>query len=154
MRKGSRWTGLLTLTAATGVLVLSACGPQETAAGSEGMASSAMTAQEGLVHDGQELYGHYEQPEPWPRPLPDDDHSHDGWTWGSMGAVYAENADKIWIAMRGELPLPPGNAPWTPYALIEPFRGNASPNDDNGVRGYERRYLHVMIAVNSDGELR
>ncbi len=155
MGMGSRWSGLLTAAAVVGVLAAAGCGPQETAAGSEGMsATTAMTSmQEGLVHDGQELYGHYFQPEPWPRPLPDTDHSHDGWTWGSQAAVYAESPDRIWLAMRGELPLPPGNAPWTPYALIEPHRGNASPNDDNGVRGYERRYLHVMVAMDSDGNL-
>jgi hypothetical protein len=108
---------------------------------------------EGVVHDGQELYGHYLRPEPWPNGLPDDMHSHEGWTWGSQGAVFAESPDKIWIATRGELPLPPGNPPWTPYALIEPSRGNAPPTDDPGNRGYERRYLHVIIAVNSDGDL-
>ena len=65
--------------------------------------------QEGsLVHDGQELFGHYYQPEPFPQPLPDDLHSHEGWTWGSMAAVFAESQDRIWIAMRGELPLPEG----------------------------------------------
>jgi hypothetical protein len=137
----------LTLAAA---LVAGGCGPQEPAAANEATSSSM---QEGLVHDGQELYGHYERPNPWPNGLPDDMHSHDGWTWGSQAAVFAESPDKIWIATRGELPLPPGNDPWTPYALIEPFRGNAPPTDDNGNRGYERRYLHVMIAVDSEGDL-
>ena len=134
---------------------IAGCSAQESASQPEAMSEESMGSMQSgmLVHDGQELYGHYMQPEPFPRPLPDDDHSHDGWTWGSMGAVYAENPDKIWIAMRGELPLPPGNAPWTPYALLDPFRGNAPPTDDNGNRGYERRYLHVMIAVNSDGDL-
>ena len=105
------------------------------------------------MHDGQELFGHYHQPEPFPQPLPDDVHSHAGWTWGSMAAVFAESPDRIWIAMRGELPLPEGADPWTPYALLNPSRGNSPPTDDNGNRGYERRYLHVMIAVNSEGEL-
>ena len=36
---------------------------------------------------------------------------------------------------------------------VEPLPGNSPPTDDNGNRGYERRYLHVMIAVNSEGEL-
>jgi hypothetical protein len=82
------------------------------------------------VHDGQELWGHYLEPQPWPNGLPDTQgHTHAGWTWGSQGAVFAESADKIWIAMRGELPLPPDNEPWTPYALIEPSRGNAPPTD-------------------------
>ena len=52
--------------------------------------------------------GHYRAVEGWPKPLPDTRHSHDGWTWGSFGGVYAENPDRIWVAMRGELPLPKG----------------------------------------------
>ena len=50
--------------------------------------------------------GPYQVVEDWPKPLPDDRHAHDGWTWGSMGGVYAESPDRIWVAMRGELPLP------------------------------------------------
>jgi len=58
--------------------------------------------------------GHYRVVEGWPKPLPNTRHSHEGWTWGSFGGVYAENPDRIWIAMRGELPLPPGAPAWTP----------------------------------------
>ena len=148
----SRSSKLLTLAAVLGVVSTMGCASQDTASRSEADAVSSM--QEGsLVHDGQELFGHYYQPEPFPQPLPDDLHSHEGWTWGSMAAVFAESQDRIWIAMRGELPLPEGAEPWTPYSLLNPSRGNAPPTDDNGRRGYERRYLHVMIAVNSEGEL-
>src|SRR5204863_5056273 len=58
---------------------------------------------------GQEEFGPYELVENWPQPLPDEADSikHNGWTWGSVGAVYAETPDRIWIAQRGELPLPP-----------------------------------------------
>ena len=69
---------------------------------------------------GQEEFGPYDVVPNWPQPLPDgpDGVKHDGWTWGSVGAVYAETPDRIWIAQRGELPLPPEKAkPWTPYAL-------------------------------------
>jgi sugar lactone lactonase YvrE len=147
---------LLTLAVVIGAVSTAGCITQET--GSEQTVSSAeeassMSSMPAGEHDGQELFGQYQQPEPWPQPLPDTDHAHTDWTWSSQAAVYAESPDRIWIAMRGELPLPPGNLPFTPYALIEPFRGNASPNDDNGTRGYERRYLHVMFAVNADGEL-
>jgi len=31
--------------------------------------------------------GPYQVALDWPKPLPDDRHSHDGWTWGSMGGV-------------------------------------------------------------------
>src|SRR5216117_740447 len=57
---------------------------------------------------GQEEFGPYELVENWPQPLPDgpDGVKHAGWTWGSVGAVFAETPDRIWIAQRGELPLP------------------------------------------------
>jgi len=149
-----RWLNsrFLTAVAALGVSVaLAGCSAQEPP---EAEAAGGAT-RGALVHDGQELWGHYQQPQPWPNGLPDNQgHPHAGWTWGSQGAVFAESPDRIWIAMRGELPLPPGNAPWTPYALIEPSRGNAPPTDDeNGQRGYERRYLHTFFAVNAAGDV-
>jgi DNA-binding beta-propeller fold protein YncE len=105
--------------------------------------------------------GHYKVVENWPRPLPDTRHSHDGWTWGSFGGVYAENPDRIWVAMRGELPLPQGAKPWTPYAALTPSRGNATGNGD-GIsatcapepkRGWERRYEHSIYILNRQGEM-
>ena len=65
-------------------------------------------------------FGPYQVVENWPKPLPDTRHSHDGWTWGSMGSVFAETPDRIWIAQRGELPLPAGAKPWTSYAALVP----------------------------------
>lgn len=38
-------------------------------------------------------FGPYQVVANWPKPLPDKLHSHDGWTWGSMGSVYAETPD-------------------------------------------------------------
>src|SRR5262245_16044060 len=46
--------------------------------------------------------GAYQVAEGWPKPLPDTRHPHAGWTWGSMGSVYAETPDRIWVAQRGE----------------------------------------------------
>ena len=52
--------------------------------------------------------------------------SHAGWTWGSFGGVYAENPDRIWVAMRGELPLPRAlrrgrrMSPFNPRAAMPP----------------------------------
>ena len=110
---------------------------------------------------GQEEFGPYEVVANWPKPLPDgpDGVKHDGWTWGSTGAVYAETPGRIWIAMRGELPLPPGTKPWTPYGMLNPTRGNATGNDDGlsatceptAKRGWERRYHHVIFVLDGDG---
>jgi len=43
---------------------------------------------------GQEEFGPYEVVDNWPKPLPDgpDGVKHDGWTWGSIGAVFAGDA--------------------------------------------------------------
>ena len=83
-----------------------------------GSCSAAQTAPQ--EEGGQDEFGPYEPVANWPQPLPDgpDGVKHDGWTWGSVGAIYAETPDRIWIAQRGELPLPPGRKPWTPYAML------------------------------------
>src|SRR5262245_11147050 len=105
--------------------------------------------------------GPYQVVEGWPKPLPDDRHSHAGWTWGSFGGVFAESPDRIWVAMRGELPLPEGTAPWTPYAALNPTRGNSTGNGDGltatcqpeAKRGWERRFEHSIIIVDGQGNL-
>jgi hypothetical protein len=117
----------------------------------------------GQERGGQEEFGPYEPVEGWPQPLPDgpDGVKHAGWTWGSVGGVYAESPDRIWIAMRGELPLPKGAAPWTPYGMLEPPVGNATGNDDGlnatcgpaEKRGWERRYHHTIFVVDRTGKM-
>ena len=118
----ARWCRLIPLaTALIASLTLAACEspgaePAASASTPQAAASAAATAEKG----GQEEFGPYELVENWPQPLPDgpDGVKHDGWTWGSVGAVYAETPDRIWIAQRGELPLPPGAKPWTPYSML------------------------------------
>jgi hypothetical protein len=111
---------------------------------------------------GQEEFGPYEPVPNWPQPLPDgsDGVKHDGWTWGSTGAVYAETPDRIWIAQRGELPLPSGAAPWTPYGALTPPR-QATGNTDGlsatcepvNKRGWERRWHHSVFIVDRNGKM-
>jgi DNA-binding beta-propeller fold protein YncE len=104
--------------------------------------------------------GHYRVVEDWPKPLPDDRHSHDGWTWGSMGGVFAETPDRIWLAMRGELPLPDAAEPWTAYGATN-LVGNATGNTDGlsatcrptGSRGWERRFEHSIIVLDGEGNM-
>ena len=125
-------------------------------------ATQAQTKPEGRWSYQDWPTGHYKVVEGWPKPLPDTRHSHDGWTWGSFGGVYAENPDRIWVAMRGELPLPADAAPWTPYAALNPSRGNATGNSDglsatcqpDQKRGWERRFQHSIIVFDSPGEPR
>jgi len=123
-------------------------------------AAAAPASQE---RGGQDEFGPYEVVENWPQPLPDkaDGVRHEGWTWGSNGAIWAETPDRIWVAQRGELPLPPNAKPWTPYGMLQPTRGNATGNADgldaecNPVpkRGWERRWHHTMFVLNRDGAI-
>src|SRR6187431_1098902 len=114
-----RWTfGLLAAIAA----VAPGCGSTNDGPETAIAAPAAAPAQTDTERGGQEEFGPYEVVENWPQPLPDraDGVKHDGWTWGSVGAVYAETPDRIWIAQRGELPLPPNAKPWTPYSMLNP----------------------------------
>jgi hypothetical protein len=109
---------------------------------------------------GQEEFGPYEPVANWPQPLEDapDGVRHEGWTWGSVGAVFAETPDRIWIAQRGELPLPPKANPWTAYGALTPAL-TATGNDDGldptcqpiPKRGWQRRYHHVIFVVDRNG---
>ena len=112
----------------------------------EAAAQARAAAQKG----GQDMYGPYEVVENWLQPLPDGDDGvkHEGWTFGSQAAVFAETPDRIWIAQRGELPLPAGAKPWTPYAQISP-----SPGAATGPRLPVMRYHHVIFVVNRDGKM-
>lgn len=126
-------------------------------------AAAAPAASQSQERGGQEEFGPYEPVENWPQGLPDgpDGVKHAGWTWGSVGGLFAESPNRIWIAMRGELPLPEGNPPWTPYGLLNPPRGNATGNDDGRnatcgeaeKRGWQRRYHHVIFVVDGSGKM-
>ena len=105
---------LLALGLLSAAVAVSCTSPSSTTTSAPAAAAPAVAQEKG----GQEEFGPYELVHDWPKPLPDgpDGVKHDGWTWGSVGAVYAETPDRIWIAQRGELPLPQDAKPWTPYA--------------------------------------
>ena len=139
--------------AVAGILALSvtACEPIEDRAATA-LAPAAMPSQE---QGGQELFGHFEPVEDWPQWFDDADHAE--WTWGSAGGVFAETPDRIWIAQRGELPLPEGATPGTPYGATN--RGNSTGNSDGfnarcgetRTRGWERRWHHSIFVVDRNG---
>ena len=69
--------------------------------------------------------------------------------------MYAETPDRIWIAQRGELPMPKGSKskPWTPYTMLQPPLTATGGDDSDGTRGWERRYHHSIIVVDRNGKL-
>ena len=96
--------------------------------------------------------GDYEPVVPWPKPLPDTDLSHAGWTWGSGAGVWAESPDKVWVMQRSEIELPPGADPWTCACLLSPRRTNTGRRDYSGKPyPYKQRRHHLVFAVDRNG---
>jgi len=155
--RARRWSATCLLAATVAAVAIVSCSAP---AKSPETASAAAPAQE---IGGQDEFGPYNVVANWPQPLPDgpDGVKHEGWTWGSTGAIYAETPDRIWIAQRGELPLPAGAKPWTPYSMLNPSRGNATGNADGlsatcetvPKRGWERRWHHSVFIVDRNGKL-
>src|ERR1700722_4151658 len=48
--------------------------------------------------------GPYKVDPNWPKPLAELFPEEKGWTWGAVQGIYAQNPDRIFVAMRGELP--------------------------------------------------
>ena len=96
--------------------------------------------------------GDYEPVVPWPRPLPDTDLSHTGWTWGSGAGVWAENPNKVWVMQRSEIALPQGAEPWICACLLTPRRTNTGRRDYSGNSyPYQMRRHHLVFAVDGTG---
>jgi len=161
--RARKWSFIFVLTAMVAVSVgFAACSAPASAPEAASASAAPAAPQE---KGGQDEFGPYEPVANWPQPLPDgpDGVKHDGWTWGSVGAIYAETPDRIWIAQRGELPLPKGAKPWTPYGMLNGAmaRGNATGNGDGlsatceatEKRGWERRWHHSVFIVDRDGKL-
>src|ERR1700722_8819757 len=53
----------------------------------------------------EQVSGPYEVVKNWPKPLATLWPSEKGWTWGATQAIYAQNPNRIFISMRGELPI-------------------------------------------------
>jgi hypothetical protein len=161
--RARKWSFIFVLTAIVAVSVgFAACSAPASAPEAASASAAPAAPQE---KGGQDEFGPYEPVANWPQPLPDgpDGVKHEGWTWGSVGAIYAETPDRIWIAQRGELPLPKGAKPWTPYGMLtgQMARGNATGNGDGlsatcesaEKRGWERRWHHSVFIVDRDGKL-
>lgn len=137
----------------------------------------AQESQQARNHaDSDELVsGPYQVVKNWPQPLDTLWPEEKGWTWGSTQAVFAQNPNRIFISMRGELPaLKPGGAPpmtveWNggvegpvrlhvPVILL-PLRNATydSPGephmDVDRVEGKDYRWQHLVFAVDGQGNL-
>ena len=136
----------LVMVVASGVLALPlASDSPASAAGDRGKSQVEQAVQPAAMGD-------YEVVTNWPRPLPDRDLSHAGWTWGSGAGVLAESPDKVWVSQRAEIQLPPGATPWICPCLLTPRRTNTGRRSYSGKDyAYEMRRHHLVFAVDREG---
>jgi peptidylamidoglycolate lyase len=88
---------------------------------------------------GEEETGPYDVASGWPQTL-----GHPGWTWGSQGGVFAETPNRIYIANRGELPIPE-KAP-------EGYTGGYGAFGTPATNG-KPRMEHCILVVDGNGKL-
>src|SRR5579884_367162 len=98
---GSRKT-LLTVAAAAAVI----CAPvvSKILAAPAGATTATGFGAVATEKGGQDVYGPYQVAADWPKPmsqLP----GHGNWTWGSVDGVFAQNANRVYILQRGEVPV-------------------------------------------------
>lgn len=116
--------------------------------------------------------GPYEVVKDWPRPLSELP-GHEKWTWGAMPAVFAQNPNRIFVGMRGEIPklqrpasiavpqfgpglafpigsLPFRNASTGPVGSLPEGEGKITWT---GKVGVDARWEHSLFVLNADGKI-
>jgi sugar lactone lactonase YvrE len=123
---------------------------------------------------GQDVTGPYEVDADWPKPLSQLP-GHDKWTWGAVQSIFAESPDRVFVLMRGELPLleRPKEVPYpsvgpsisfpvsqTPFrnASVGPVTspGNTGSDGWNGWQGklgVDARWEHCLLVFDADGNI-
>ena len=63
-----------------------------------------------------------------------------------------ESPDKVWVAQRADIELPPGAEPWICPCLLEPRCTNTGRRAYSGNDyGYEMRRYRIVFAVDREG---
>jgi len=84
---------------------------------------------------GEDETGPYEVVPNWPQPP-----SMDGWTWGSVAAVWAESPDRVWVFQRGELEV-----------LKDPVGSGGLPK--RVATGAKPRWQNCLVVLDRSGKI-
>jgi hypothetical protein len=121
------------------------------------------------------VHGPYVVDPNWPKPLSNLP-GHEGWTWGAVQGVFAQNPDRIFVAMRGELPdisnlspqiveletddgrtvrlQVPGVGMYARNASVGPYASPGEATDQfMGEEGVDYRWHHVIMVFDGDGNM-
>jgi hypothetical protein len=100
--------------------------------------AAALAQQKG----GNDITGPYDVVADWPKPV-----CGDGWQWGSVGGVWAESPDRVFVFQRGCLPaLPPSNS-------IVPERNASGYSLAAEDPARHPRWDHVLMIFDRNGDL-
>jgi len=124
---------------------------------------------------GQDVFGPYDPVQNWPRPLAESLPNHEGWTWSQATDVFAESADRVIVAQKGELPVLPagrgrgttwlpqlgpsikfpvgGGVPLREAASATPSFGRAAADGSDGRPGVDWRWEHVIVVFDRNGKM-
>ena len=124
----------------------------------------------------QRVMGGYDVVKGWPKALSTLP-GHEGWTWGAVQGVFAQNPDRIFVIMRGELRELPESIPpqiieiegddGSTIRLSAPVRRAparnpsldplGSPGEAHwpniGEEGRDYRWEHIVFVVNREGDI-
>src|ERR1035441_3012143 len=113
----------------------------------------------------------------WPKPLATLFPEEKGWTWGAVQGVFAQNPDRIFVVMRGELPdlanakrvyadittafgikthvEVPGRGMYGRNASVGPYASPGEASDDYmGAEGNDYRWKHIITVYDSKGDVK
>src|SRR5947209_8436608 len=113
----------------------------------------------------------------WPKPLATLFPEEKGWTWGAVQGVFAQNPDRIFVTMRGELPdvsniksgiveiqnehgmtvrlEVPGRGMYARNASVGPYASPGEATDAyKGVEGKDYRWKHIITVFDSKGNVK
>lgn len=111
----------------------------------------------------------------WPKPMSDWP-GHEGWTWGAVQGVFAQNPNRIFVVMRGELPdlsnlepqivevetadgrmvhlQVPGRGMYARNASVGPYASPGEATDEFlGVEGVDYRWEHIITVFDGEGNM-
>jgi len=113
----------------------------------------------------------------WPKSLSTSFPEEKGWTWGAVQGIFAQNPDRIFVAMRGELPdlanakkkfveietaygitthlEVPGRGMYGRNASVGDYASPGEATDTyKGIEGQDYRWKHIITVYDSEGNVR
>ena len=121
--------------------------------------------------------GPYRVDPSWPKSLTTLFPEEKGWTWGAVQGIFAQNPDRIFVAMRGELPdlantkkkyvdietafgiqthlEVPGRGMYGRNASVGDYASPGEATDTyKGIEGQDYRWKHIITVYDSEGNVR